>query len=204
MKCPRCDGKGWIPQFSKNQKGICFLCHGDGDYQTPKKYGTTYHITDNANFKHDSNFENRQQEMGKGLYVSTQNSVLDWHRNMQDQSSGKRREYVVKLDTSKLNIIHLHNIPTERELADEIIKHYGSSKIALEKINAEEPTGDTFDIDPFLIAQQRAWAKAKGFDGIATEDKEGEQVVIFDDKNVKYGESMTIDDFMKRQRRGEL
>lgn len=29
VPCPRCDGKGVIPQYFYNRKGICFLCWGD-------------------------------------------------------------------------------------------------------------------------------------------------------------------------------
>jgi hypothetical protein len=205
MTCPKCDGKGWIPQFQHNQKGICFLCHGTGVYHTPSRFKETYHITDDPNFKHDNSFENKQQEFGKGLYVSTSDHVLDWHRSMQDQKSGKRREYVVKLDTSKADIIPVSEIPQERELADTIIKHYGNPKKALQMIEAEKPKGDTFGIDPFYIAQQRAWAKMKGLDGISSHDpKEGEQVMLFDDKKVNYSEVMTIDQFMQRQKNGNL
>ncbi|MFP3427169.1 hypothetical protein, partial [Pseudoalteromonas sp. SIMBA_162] len=28
VPCPRCDGKGVIPQYFYNRKGICFLCWG--------------------------------------------------------------------------------------------------------------------------------------------------------------------------------
>lgn len=30
VPCPRCDGKGVIPQYFYNRKGICFLCWGSG------------------------------------------------------------------------------------------------------------------------------------------------------------------------------
>lgn len=30
IECPRCDGKGVIPQYFYNKKGICFLCWGSG------------------------------------------------------------------------------------------------------------------------------------------------------------------------------
>jgi DnaJ-class molecular chaperone len=30
--CPRCHGKGKIPNFKHNQKGICFRCWGTGRY----------------------------------------------------------------------------------------------------------------------------------------------------------------------------
>lgn len=30
VECPRCEGRGFIPQYYYNRKGICFLCWGSG------------------------------------------------------------------------------------------------------------------------------------------------------------------------------
>ncbi|MCT8988306.1 hypothetical protein [Shewanella phaeophyticola] len=31
--CRRCGGGGYLPQYSHIANGICFSCHGDGEYQ---------------------------------------------------------------------------------------------------------------------------------------------------------------------------
>lgn len=41
MKCPRCEGRGVIPRYYYNKKGVCFLCWGKKQIQTEVKPGET-------------------------------------------------------------------------------------------------------------------------------------------------------------------
>lgn len=41
MTCPRCEGRGVIPRYYYNKKGVCFLCWGKKQIQTEVKPGET-------------------------------------------------------------------------------------------------------------------------------------------------------------------
>jgi hypothetical protein len=168
------------------------------------EFSKVYHLTSNPDFKFDATHSNRQQELGAGLYTSEAQDVEDWHRHLQNPETRERHKYVRPLDVSNAKILHDSNIPRGHELARHLISAYGSGAQAVEALKQEIKDyvgGDTFGEDPMHVAQKRLYAKSGGYDGIASHDpQEGQQIILFDDKNVSYEPNMTIDEFVQHQK----
>lgn len=171
-------------------------------------FPTVYHITDDPDIRFDPTYNPNGQEWGKGFYVTPAKDVSYWHRARQDFGTGQRRKYVRQLDISEARLIQPHEIPNDYERAQALIKHFGGSTKALEALEREEKenvTGETYNMRPHEIAEYRLYAKIHGYDGIlAFDDKEGHQIILFDDKKVRYGPTITIDDFLRKYRWGEI
>ncbi|MCL6442536.1 MAG: hypothetical protein K6T83_03595 [Alicyclobacillus sp.] len=162
-----------------------------------------YHTTHDPNFRYDPNFKNRQQEMGRGLYTTPAEGMEYWHRAVRDPKTGERRKHIIPMDISEANIIHANDFPSDREMSQFLIEHYGDPQKARQAVEAEKPDGDTFGVNPTQIAIRRAYAKAKGYHGIEMhDDKEGSQIMLFDDSKVKYHPAMTADEFFRKVKGG--
>lgn len=167
------------------------------------RFTSLYHWTSDKDFKYDPNYKNTKQEMGAGFYATALDDAMYWHKALQDDK-GNRPPYAIPVDASEAKLIHRNDIPSDHNtLAKHLINHYGGSKAALAAIEEEEAgiSGDLLGSDPFIIAQQRLYAKSKGYHGIIMhDDREGNQVVFMDASKLKFGSAITDDDVYNKQR----
>lgn len=174
------------------------------------KFSKVYHTTKDPNFKHDPNYRNSGQEWGSGLYTAPAKDVEYWNKALKDKTSGAGHPYVRPMDISSAKLLHVDEIakvhPSDRAKA--IMKQYGGGNEAREALMHEQRefvTGETYNKRPHEIAEYRLYAKMHGYDGlVAHDEEEGHQVVLFDDSKVEYQPTMTMDDFVKRNRRADL
>lgn len=170
------------------------------------RFTTVYHLTQDKDFKYDPNYANTKQEMGAGLYTTPLDDAMYWERALQDEK-GNRHPYAIPIDVSEAKLIHRSELPGDRDLAKHLIKHYGSPKEALKNVNAEEATidGDLLGNDKSTIAQQRLYAKAKGYDGmIMSDDREGNQVLLFNADHIKFNPAITTDELFAMKRKKDF
>lgn len=165
-----------------------------------------YHTTKDPNFKHDPAYRNSGQEWGAGLYTAPAEGVEYWNRALRDKTTGEGHPYVIPMDISEARLLHTYDMPDRATRARIIMKQFGSdARDALRNEEMEFVNGETYDMRPHEIAENRLYAKIHGYDGIVAHDeKEGHQIVLFDDSKVKYGDTLGIDDFLKKRRHGEL
>jgi hypothetical protein len=170
------------------------------------RFTTVYHLTSDKDFKYDEGYANTKQEMGSGLYTTSIDDAMYWHRALQDKE-GNRPPYAVPIDASEAKLIHRRDIPDDRLMAKHLISHYGSSKEALKAVDAEEDaiSGETFENSKTAIAMSRLYAKTKGYDGMVLHDeKEGDQVIFFSANKLKFKSVITEDELFSIKRKKDL
>lgn len=150
-----------------------------------KKCELYYHLTNNENFSIDPNFNNKQQEMGQGLYLTNLEYLKKWDNLLM------HRDYVVEIEAN-LNIIKEDNFPSRKIMVKELI----SNGYNAEKMNNCKPTGDTFNRDPMDIAIKREWAKLNGYDAIEVYLDEGYQIVVLNYDKLNILSIKTIYDYI--------
>lgn len=47
--CPRCSGRGYLPQYKHVQGGVCFRCGGDGEHNSYQEENFDYENLCSAN-----------------------------------------------------------------------------------------------------------------------------------------------------------
>jgi len=157
-----------------------------------------YHVSDNPNLKLSKDYQPKQGQLGKGLYVTKDPEI--W----QGGQIGKR-PYVYEIDASNLKIAN--DYPASSELIDWGSKNGYYKKDFLKKPNGEYVLG--IDGKPMKIWQETSKAeklmdykdpmtgskmsgleqeylKSKGYDGVsASYSPDGEQSLIFNYDKVK-------------------
>jgi hypothetical protein len=157
-----------------------------------------YHVSDNPNLKINKDYQPKQGQLGKGLYVTKDPEI--W----QGGQIGKR-PYVYEIDASNLKIAD--NYPSRTELIEWGSKNGYYKKDFLKKPNGEYVLGS--DGKPMKIWQEtpkaeklmtykdpmtgskmsgleQEYLKSKGYDGVsASYSPDGEQSLIFNYDKVK-------------------
>lgn len=157
-----------------------------------------YHVSDNPNLKISKDYNPKQGQLGKGLYVTKDPKV--W----QGGQIGKR-PYVYEVDASNLKIAD--DYPTRGELIDWGSKNGYYKKDFLKKPNGEYVLGK--DGGPMKVWQEtpkaeklmsykdpmtgskmsgleQEYLKSKGYDGVsASYSPDGEQSLIFNYDKIK-------------------
>jgi len=163
-----------------------------------------YHVSDNPNLKINKDYQPKQGQLGKGLYVTKDPEI--W----QGGQIGKR-PYVYEIDTSNLKIAD--DYPLRGELIDWGSKNGYYKKDFLKKPNGEYVLGQ--DGKPMKIWQEtpkaeklmdykdpmtgdkmsglrQEYLKSKGYDGVsASYSPDGEQSLIFNYNKVKINQTKT-------------
>ena len=151
-------------------------------------YDELYHLTDNQNFNIRREYEQEQQEMGKGLYLTTLEGIREWEVLL------GTRKYVIPINISKLKIVREGDLPSERDM----VKDIKEQSYSIEDVKKYEPTGDTFGKRPIEIATKIFWTLIQGFDGIKPikDREEPEQVVIYNYENIEIKSAIPLLDFL--------
>jgi hypothetical protein len=146
-----------------------------------------FHLTNDEDFSYNPYYQNNQQEMGIGLYVTNKDSIRIW-----DNLLGGRK-YVVPVNVSQLNVIKEENFPSSLNIQKDLIANGYTREDVLKNL----PTGDTFGVDPMQIALKITWAKLNGFNAIEPylDSSEGYQLVILDNANITFGNQIDISKF---------
>lgn len=165
-----------------------------------KAQGTNklYHVSDNPNLKLSKDYQPKQGQLGKGLYVTKDPEI--W----QGGQIGKR-PYVYEIDANNLKIAN--DYPTRSELIDWGSKNGYYKKDFLKKPNGEYVLGQ--DGNPMKVWQEtpkaeklmdykdpmtgskmsgleQEYLKSKGYDGVsASYSPDGEQSLIFNYDKIK-------------------
>jgi len=201
-----------LQKFIPKKAGLSIELVDDADNltQEARKYKTAdefvkaqrtnklYHVSDNPNLKLSKDYQPKQGQLGKGLYVTKDPEI--W----QGGQIGKR-PYVYEIDASNLKIAN--DYPASSELIDWGSKNGYYKKDFLKKPNGEYVLG--IDGKPMKIWQETSKAeklmdykdpmtgskmsgleqeylKSKGYDGVsASYSPDGEQSLIFNYDKVK-------------------
>lgn len=155
-----------------------------------KKATEYYHLTNDLNFQLDTDYQNKQQEFGQGLYITPLENVSNWYKNLGG------REYAIPVDVNNLKIIDENDFPSMREMAKDLM----AAGFTADDIDALKPKGDTFNRNIVNLVTKREWAKLKGYDAVRpnVDNVEGEQIIILNPNNVHLGEPIPIDEIIKK------
>ncbi|MFW6007652.1 MAG: hypothetical protein ACOCP8_00185 [archaeon] len=147
-----------------------------------------YHITNNKSFKYNPNYQNYQAEMGNGLYITPLEDLKLWDNLLQD------REYAIPVDINNLKILDIKESPTWTQMQKELAQN-GYTPADVEE---NMPIGITFSTEPKKIATIITWAKFKGYNAIKPilDKYEGNQIVILNNANIKFGDPIPIDELI--------
>jgi len=145
-----------------------------------------YHATNNENFSISNDYQNTQQEMGPGLYITNKDYILKWDNLLQ------HRDYIVEME-GNLNIIKEENMPTSHQMAKELI----NNGCTIEDVRKEKSliSGETFNRNITDIATKRLWSKMKGYDAIEPYFDEGYQLLVLNTNKLTINNIKTFDDF---------
>lgn len=161
-----------------------------------KKAETWYHLTNDYNFNYNPYYQNKQTEIGDGLYITPIKDVSTWDILL------RRREFAIPIEIDGLKILDLNNTPDVHVMQRELAKAGYSS----DDVDKYLPSGDVFGKEPFEIASILAWAQYKGYDAIKPilDNQEGEQIVILSGANIQFGNPIKLDNLLNEYRRGKL
>lgn len=145
-----------------------------------------YHATNEKNFIINNNYQNNQQEMGPGLYITNKDYILKWDNLLQ------HRDYIVEME-GNLNIIKEENMPNTHQMAKELI----SNGYTIVDVNAEKNliSGELFNRSKTDIATKRLWSKMKGYDAIEPYFDEGYQLLVLNTNKLTINNVKTFDEF---------
>ena len=145
-----------------------------------------YHATNEQNFTINNNFNNKQQEMGPGLYVSNLQDIFTWDNLLQ------HRNYIVELQ-GNLNIIEESNMPNIRQMTKDLIKN----NYTINDVKKEENmiNGETFNRTSREIAIKRLWSKMNNYDAININNNEGYQLLILNTNKLSINSIDKFDNF---------
>lgn len=139
-----------------------------------------YHLTNNKDFTIDNTYNNKDQEWGKGLYLTDNNNIENWNNSL------RIRNFIVTLDDSNIKLFDMNSCELDvYDMQNEMVENMTCD--VEEYINQFLPTGNTFNNDPFELASIQAYVIYKGFDGIiCSKDRiEGQQYIIINTSNLK-------------------
>ena len=134
-----------------------------------------YHATNEQNFTINNSFNNKQQEMGSGLYITNLEDIFTWDNLL------LHRDYIVELN-GNLNIIKEENMPNVHKMANDLIKN----NYTLKDVKKEEQliNGETFNRNKHDIAIKRLWSKMNNYDAIEPYFDEGYQLLVLNTKHL--------------------
>jgi hypothetical protein len=151
--------------------------------------GQYFHLTDKPDVELSDEYQNTDQEFGRGLYLAASEDVKDWDRSLGG------RDYIVPIDTSSLKVIREADMPSIKEMTNDLKELNVRGK----DLETFKPTGDSFNRNPIDIAIKVAWSLVIGADAIIPfKDKvEGEQLIVFKPSTVKTGKGKKIEEHYK-------